>query len=114
MVFGPWNPVIGVLGPLRIGNAGAAPSVKPAKSIDVAKYQPPAKVTVRVAAPYDYRQLFRDTWDTAPSVVTELAQCQSGPVAAFRRGQCNWGHRQRYSPLSCSPQGAPSARAPRS
>ncbi|CAE7427449.1 L96 [Symbiodinium sp. CCMP2592] len=73
-----------------IPDGAAAPRVKPAVRIDVAKYQPAAKVTVRVSAPSHYRQLFRDRWDTAQTVVTEVAQWQDGPVSALLGGQWNW------------------------
>ncbi|CAE7323649.1 L96, partial [Symbiodinium microadriaticum] len=87
---GPASPKPETLMLACIPDGAGGPKVKPVVRMDVAKYQPAAKVTVRVSAPSHYRQLFLDRWDTAQTVLTELAQWQDGPVSALLGGQWNW------------------------
>ena len=73
-----------------IPEGAVAPQVKPAVRIDVAKYQPAAKVAVRISAPAHYRRIFHDRWGSAQTVVTEIANWQEGPVGPLLGGQWHW------------------------
>ena len=75
-----------------LGDTHAAPWARQASKVEVAKFAPPAKVTVRISAPYHYRVLFRneDGWDQVKDVLAEIGKWKICQISQLTGGSWRW------------------------
>ena len=68
-----------------LGDTHAAPWARQASRMEVAKFSPPPKTTIRISAPCHYRLLFRndDQWDSVSDVLAEAGKSGKWKVAKF-------------------------------
>eukprot|EP00438_Fugacium_kawagutii_P036265 Skav227727 [mRNA] locus=scaffold3499:3141:6572:- [translate_table: standard] len=75
-----------------LGLASLAPKPRDPKTINLQKYQPDPKVSIRVCALAHYREAFlpQGEWDRAKSILIEMASWQVTPVSTIVGGTWEW------------------------
>ena len=75
-----------------LGDTHAAAWARQASKVEVAKFAPPAKVTIRITAPYHYRIMFRndDRWDKITDVLSEIGKWKVCQVSQLTGGTWKW------------------------
>ena len=75
-----------------LGDLATCPRPCPPITTNIQKFQPQQKVTVRISAPHHYREAFLKpgTWDTARSVLLDIAQWKLAPASIFTGGSWKW------------------------
>ena len=86
---------------VALGTPSHVPSPRPPTVANVKKFQPPAKVSVRISAPAHYREAYLKPyeWDSAKSVLLELAQLKLAPASVWTGGSWQWNTVQRHHTL---------------
>ncbi len=75
-----------------LGDLVTCPRPKPPVTTNLRQFQPQPKVTLRISAPAQYREAFleSETWDTAKSILLELAQWRLAPASTFTGASWTW------------------------
>ena len=83
-----------------LGDLATSPRPKPPVTTNLRQFQPQPKVTIRISAPAHYREPFleSETWDTARSILLELAQWRLAPASTFTGGTWTWNRTNSESP----------------
>lgn len=86
---------------VALGTPSQVPTPRQPTVANVTKFQPATKVTVRISAPAHYREAYLgpQEWDSAKSVLLELAQLKIAPASTWTGGSWQWNTVQRHHTL---------------
>ena len=86
---------------VSIGLRSLGPIPRQPKAAALKKIQPEPKVTVRICAPAQYRQGFleKNQWDSARTVLLEVAQWKAAPASTCSGGTWQWQQVQKHHTL---------------
>ena len=83
---------------VSIGLRSLGPIPRQPKAAALKKIQPEPKVMVRICAPAQYRQGFleKNQWDSARTVLLEIAQWKAAPASTCSGGTWQWQQVQKH------------------
>ena len=84
-----------------LGLKSLGPIPRQPKAAALKKFQPDPKIMIRISAPAQYRQSFleKNEWDSAKTVLLQVAQWKTCPVSTISGGTWQWQQVQKHHTL---------------